>query len=255
MTADSADFANRWLLLSGASSGIGRAIAIELVAQGAGVVLLGRREGELQETARLAGTPDRTRILIIDLARADEIVPRVTELSRELGRLYGLCHCAGIVQTLPLNASTPERVMAQMNLNFGAGLELSRAVTRKDVMDTQGGSILWIGSVYARVGAPGQAAYAASKGAMTSAMRCLALELAPRRIRVNCILPGMVRTAMTTATTSRLSSEHWEQIEKMHPLGSGQPEDVARAAAFLLHPRSKWITGTDMIVDGGYTAH
>lgn len=245
----------RWVLLSGASSGIGRAIAIELVRQGLKVVLIGRRETELAETARLTQEEERTLVLPMDLTRLDEIVPRVTELAKRLGRLYGVCHCAGLAQTLPLSASTPERVQAQMNLNFVAGLELCRALTRREVLDEQGGSIVWIGSIYAHVGAPGQTAYAASKGAMTAAIRCLALELAPRRVRVNCISPGMVRTAMTDATRSRLSEEQWKQIEALHPLGAGQPEDVARAAAFLIDPLNKWITGTDLVLDGGYSLH
>jgi NAD(P)-dependent dehydrogenase (short-subunit alcohol dehydrogenase family) len=246
---------DRWVLLSGASSGIGRAIAIELVGRGFKVVLIGRREAQLAETARLTQQEDRTLVLPLDLARLDEIVPRITELAKGLGRLYGVCHCAGAAQTLPLSASTPERVQAQMNLNFGAGLELCRAVTRRGVLEEQGGSIVWIGSIYSHVGAPGQTAYAASKGAITAAMRCLALELAPRKVRVNCISPGMVRTAMTDASRSRLSEEQWKQIEAMHPLGAGQPEDVARAAAFLLDPENKWMTGTDLVLDGGYSLH
>src|SRR5262249_23254247 len=108
-------------------------------------------------------------------------------------------------------------------------------------------------SVYAHVGAPGQTGYSASKGAIVAAIRSLALELAPRHLRVNCLSPGLVHTAMTDAAHSRLTAEQWAQIEAMHPLGAGQPEDVARAAAFLMDPRNTWITGTDLIIDGGYT--
>lgn len=249
------DFADRWVMVSGASSGIGRAIAVKLAQCGARVALLGRRTDMLQETAKLCGDPSRTHVVTIDLTHQDSIGPAVAELVSRVGRLYGLCHCAGVVQTLPLAASKPERVKAMMDLNFVSGVELARALTRRDALDEQGGSILWIASIYAHVGAPGQIAYCATKGAIVAAVRAMALELAPRKVRVNAISPGLVKTAMTEASGSRMSEEQWAKIAGMHPLGIGRPEDVARAAAFLLDPANVWVTGTDLVVDGGYTLH
>ena len=246
-------FEGRRILVSGAGSGIGRAIAIDLAAQGAKLVLLGRNEQKLAETQALLATGRDATILPMDLTALDQIIPKVIELVGHVGRLYGLCHCAGVVQTLPLAASTPARIEAMMRLNFSAGLELCRALTRREVLHEQGGTMLWIASVYAHVGAPGQTGYAASKGAITAALRSLALELAPRHVRVNCLSPGFVASAMTGTHNSQLSAEQWARIVAMHPLGAGKPDDVARAASFLLDPRNTWITGTDLIIDGGYT--
>jgi NAD(P)-dependent dehydrogenase (short-subunit alcohol dehydrogenase family) len=254
MTGDT-PFAGRWIVVSGASSGIGRAVAVELVQNGARAALVGRREAELVETARLCGDSSRTEVLPLDLTRFEAVGPAISGLVARVGSLYGLCHCAGVVQTLPLAAMTIERWNKIMDINVLAGMELARAVTRRDAIDRAGGSILWIASVYAHVGAPGQIGYCATKGAITAAVRSMALELAPRKVRVNSVSPGFVKTPMTDASNSRMSKEQWDRIASMHPLGTGSPEDVARAAVFLLDPRNTWVTGTDLVIDGGYTLH
>lgn len=244
----------RWIVVSGASSGLGRAIAIELASRGAGVALLGRDRARLQATAEQIGAAAPNRIVEIDLARADRILPAITALRDEVGPMHGLCHAAGIVETRPLPTNTVDVVRAQLDINLVAGLELARAVCRRDVMAPEGGSLLFISSVYGRVGMPGQIGYCATKGAVAAAARALAIELARRQIRANCLSPGLVYTEMTRQSLGKLSPEHVQKIEAAHPLGIGQPEDVARAAAFLLSPASRWITGADLPVDGGFTA-
>jgi NAD(P)-dependent dehydrogenase (short-subunit alcohol dehydrogenase family) len=251
--AGGVSFEDRWIIVSGASSGIGRAISLQLVAQGARVVLMGRNADRLIETGRLAGAADRTHVCQLDLSDLHGIAPAVRGLVEKTGRIYGLCHSAGQLQMLPLSATRPDRVRTMMDVNFGAGLELCRALVERSVMTEAGASILWISSIAAHVGSPGQIAYCASKGALRAAMRAMAVELAPRRVRVNSVSPGMVMTEMAAATGARLTDEQMARIEALHPLGLGQPQDIARAASFLLDPLNVWVTGTDLVIDGGYS--
>lgn len=247
-------FADRWIVVSGASSGMGRAISVELISQGARVVLMGRDPTRLAETAHLAGSVDRTELCPLDLADLGAVAPAIANLVTKLGPIYGLCHAAGLAQTLPLNATRPERIRALMDINLLAGMELCRALTRRDAALAGEGCLLWLSSVYAHVGAPGQIAYCATKGAVSAAVRAMALELAGRGIRVNVLSSGFVSTGMTNSAESRLSAEQWAQIVAKHPLGEGTVADIARAAVFLLDPRNRWVTGTDLVIDGGYTA-
>ena len=247
------DFANRWVVVTGASSGLGRAVAIELARHGARVILIGRDSERLAETAKALIDADH-RILQLDLAEHEAIAPQIVRIQQETGPIYGMCHAAGVVETRPLNANKVEVVQRQLDINLIAGLELARAVCRRDVMTPEGGSLVFISSVYGTVGMPGQIGYCASKGAVVAAVRAMAIELARRHVRVNSLSPGLVFTGMTEQALGLLSAEHVERLKAAYPLGPGQPEDVARAAVFLLAPGTRWITGADLAVDGGFTA-
>ena len=246
-------FEGKRIVVTGASSGIGRAISIELGGLGAGLILIGRNRGRLEETA-MKLEPAECHILCLDLVNFSEIFSEMKNLAKRVGRIYGLCHCAGIVETRPLSSFKAEGLVSLLDVNLISGLELARVICRRDIMEDEGGAILFISSIYGKVGMAGQIAYSASKGAVTAAARSMAIELARKNIRVNTLSPGLVRTAMTEKAFSLLSEEQVREIEKSFPLGTGTPEDAARAAAFLLAPQNSWITGVDLRIDGGYSA-
>jgi len=245
------DFENKWVVVSGASSGIGRGIARALAACNANLVLLGRNEKTLAETAENIPS-ENVKLLVVDLSNSDTILPQMKKVTGETGAIYGFCHCAGIVDTRPIGVTTPDSILKQLNINLIAGTEIVRALSKRGAM-AEPGSIVFISSVYAHVGGACETAYCATKGAVSAAVRAMAVELSAKNIRVNSVSPGFVHTAMTDKQ-SKLTEEQLEAIVKKHPLGAGTAEDVARAVIFLLYHKNKWITGTDMIVDGGYTS-
>jgi NAD(P)-dependent dehydrogenase (short-subunit alcohol dehydrogenase family) len=247
------EFSGKTIVVSGASSGLGRAISVELARRGAQLILIGRNAERLDETGRLlAGAGHQT--LAMDLNRHDDILITVKN-STNGKRLYGLCHSAGILELLPLSANKPNKVKSVLDTNYIAGMELARAVCRFDVMEESGGSVLFVASISARMGEPGQIAYAGSKGALVASARAMAVELARRKVRVNVLSPGLVQTEMAAKSLQTLTQAQFQTIVDAHPLGLGQPEDVAHAACFLLSPKSKWITAIDLVIDGGRTAH
>lgn len=246
-------FEGKTIVVSGASSGIGRAVAIHLARRGAGLILIGRNRDRLEDTAKRSGA-QACRIIPLDLTDVSAIMQAVKEAASAVGRLYGFCHAAGTVDTLPLSATSPEKLHAMMQVNYVAGMELARSVTRRDLLNEEGGAVLFIAAIYGLVGKPGQIAYSGSKGAVIAAARAMAIELARRNVRVNVLSPGMVRTEMTEKAIAGLSPQQVQALKDAHPLGFGSPDDIANAAAFLLSPQSNWITGANLVVDGGCSA-
>ena len=253
MIDNTLNLAGKCILVTGASSGIGRATAQLLAQRGARIVGLARDSARLEETrASLAGSNHVVRGF--DLEDSSAIGPLVQSLVQETAPLSGMVHAAGIQQARPLRIARAEDFLAHYRVNALAAAMLLAVVSKRGVAAENGCSVVLVGSVMSELGAAGLSAYCSSKAALVGLVRAAALELAPLRIRVNAVLPGVVDTDMSRRHLAALGAEHVRQIEQMHPLGFGQADDVAQAIAFLASDAARWITGTCLTVDGGYSA-
>lgn len=242
------------IVVTGASSGIGRACALQCAAMGARVVLLGRDRERLEASrAAIPGGVEHV-VHAVDLLEYDQVQGIVQEIVEQVGVVHGVVHSAGISTTLPLKLVTPEKLDHFFRTNVYGAINLTRLVARKSVMADSGGSIVFISSVMGSLGEAGKTLYSLTKGALHAGAKSLAIELAPRLIRVNCIAPGVVESPMSKNAVYSQDVASYERIKGLHPLGLGQPEDVAHAATFLLSDTARWITGTTLFVDGGYSA-
>ncbi len=244
---------DKLIIITGASSGIGRQCAVCCSKAGGRIVLIGRNRERLEETIREMDRTDAHLIMQVDLTDFAKVESLVNEIVDIKGRIDGLINCAGITTTLPVNMVKPERLDNFFRTNVQTAINLTRIVVRQSNFSEKGGSIIFISSIMGEVGESGKSMYSITKGALIAGSRSLAVELAPRKIRINCISPGVVVTPMSKNAVYSQNEESLNKIKALHPLGLGQPEDIAYACIFLLSDASKWITGINLIADGGYT--
>lgn len=244
---------DKLIIITGASSGIGRQCAVCCSKAGGRIVLIGRNRERLEETIREMDRTDAHLIMQVDLTDFAKVESLVNEIVDIKGRIDGLINCAGITTTLPVNMVNPDRLDNFFRTNVQTAINLTRIVVRQSNFSEKGGSIIFISSIMGEVGESGKSMYSITKGALIAGSRSLAVELAPRKIRINCISPGVVVTPMSKNAVYSQNEESLNKIKALHPLGLGQPEDIAYACIFLLSDASKWITGINLIADGGYT--
>lgn len=232
------------ILVTGASSGIGRGIAIVCSKMGAAVIVNGRNIAKLQETISLM-EGDRNTIVAGDLTNKTSL----TGIVENLPKLDGIVHCVGIGQRMPCKDLTENDVVQVMDVNFKAPVLLQSEILRQKKIN-KGASIVFIASIASWSPSMGNSMYSASKGAIISYANCLSLELAPRNIRVNCISPAMVWTDLIQ--NDAVDEEQLKEDEKRYPLKRyGQPEDIANLAVYMLSDASTWMTGSNVKISGG----
>lgn len=248
MTNNPFSLKDKTILVTGASSGIGKAIAIECSKMGARVIIVGRNTERLNETLSLVeGNKDHLSFAI-DL----NIEDNVTELIANIPKLDGIVLAAGIVEMLPVLFATPEKFKKIYETNLFSPIELLRLIVKKKKYNS-GLSIVAIDSVAGTLGfSPANGIYGSGKAALMSFMKYCALELAPKNIRVNTISPGMILTPMHTKGV--VESEKLEEKVSHVPIKVwGKPEDIAYASIYLLSNAASYVTGANIVIDGGIT--
>ncbi len=232
------------ILVTGASSGIGRGIAIACSKMGATVIINGRNEQRLAETmTEMQGEENIS--LAADLSDSNSL----TEMVSRLPKLDGIVHCAGIGQRVLCKQLQEADLDTMMDVNFKAPVMLQTEILKQKKIN-KGASIVFIASIASDSPSIGNAIYSASKGAIISYANCLALELAPRKIRVNCILPAMIWTDLILK--GGITEEELKEDEKKYPLKRyGKPEDIANLSIYLLSNAAAWMTGSSIKITGG----
>ena len=235
------------IIITGAGSGIGRETAKVLSRLSAKIVMLDLNEEGLAETlSEMHG--DWHKFIACDLADFSVLPAIVKEISKEYGPFDGLVHCAGISSRKPLNVLKASGFQKVMDVNFYGFVELTRLITKKGCMN-EGSSIVVMSSISSIRGYKAKTEYCVSKAAVDAFVRCMALELAEKKIRINSVMPGEVNTPM--GIRAREMAIAAGVVPKPQPLGPTEPYEVANTIAFLLSDATKTITGTSIRIDGG----
>ncbi len=242
------NFSNKRFVITGATSGIGKKITEDLIQNGAVVLAIGRRKEKLNNLKDQYGNKICTEALDIN---DFSLLKTVIEKFAEEGRIDGSVHCAGINKFTPLRAFNWNDADQIIKTSLYAGIEMIKIISSKKNSSEKGSHVL-ISSVAGIKGEIGFTAYSAAKSAVIGAVRSMALELAIKDLRVNAITPGWIPTEMTEAIDARYPG-HLETIKLQHPLGIGSVEDVSNLVMFLLSEEAKWITGSNIVIDGGYS--
>ena len=235
------------ILITGASSGIGKAVAQECATAGADCIITARNERRLKQT--LDGLEGKGhKMILADISSEDGI----QALTNELPKLNGIVCCAGIVETKVLKFTEEDDLKRLFDTNAFSSIRLIRTLVQEKKIQKEA-SIVLISSISGvKCGYIGGSIYGATKGALEGFAKATALELAPRMIRVNTITPGMVESNLLD--NSEISSEQLEADKLRYPLKRyGRPEEIGYTAVYMLSDATKWMTGSSILIDGGYT--
>lgn len=246
--------ADKIAIVTGAGSGIGRACALALAREGASVTLVGRRRDRLEEVAQQIG--ESGLVASADVTNQTDIDNVLEQTLARRAAIHVLLNNAGVLHIGTCEQITENQWDETFNVNVRAIWQFSRAVLPA-MRKAGGGSIINVASVLGINGARNRAAYAASKGAVVLLTKCMAIDHAPDKIRVNAICPGFVETELTAEVISKATDPEAVRRERtaVHPIGRlGRPEDISGIAVYLASNESAWVTGSVIAVDGGYLA-
>lgn len=242
MTASPFSLHGKTILVTGATSGIGRAAADMVAGQGAKVVITGRDGARLAETLQglLGEGHEAIRCDLSDDGDLDQLLTQLPEVD-------GVVFAAGIAETVPVRMIKPAHLNRVMAVNFSAPIYLTQGLLSRKKIRSHG-SLVFVTAIAEHVSPIGSAVYSASKSALTAAVRTMSLELAKFHIRANCVSPGYVRTPMVEKLSKTTSVNDYV---KLAPLGLIEPDEVAGSIGFLLSPASRWITRSTLVIDSG----
>ena len=244
---------NKTILVTGASSGIGRQCAIDCATVGAKVVLVARNEERLKATLKQMQGSGHV-YYTFDLEQISQEGKKfVSNIVKEHGCISGVINCAGISSTMPLKLVKQEALEQMVRTNIYSAYFLTQEVCRLGNYDKVGASIIFLSSIMGVTGENAKSMYSLTKGSLISVARSLAVELAPKHIRVNCISPGAIETPINASQPYMADPDKRAALEAKHPLGLGQTTDISYACVYLLSNAARWITGQNLIIDGGYT--
>ena len=239
-------------LVTGATSGIGKGVVLSLLSQGAKVIAIGRDSKKLASLKSEAINKNNLILEEKDLSNCDGLDKWILNIAKKYGKVKGLVLSAGIQQITPISSPlSVEKSKELFEINYFSNIQLAKGFCDRRANIGKGSSVVFLSSIASIKGNMGIVGYAASKGAINSAVKSLALEVAKLGIRVNAVLPGFVKTEMILRWKEVYNKKYMEKMNNEYPLGIGKVEDVTGPILFLLSDESKWITGSEIIVDGG----
>ena len=242
------------IVISGAASGIARQCAISCSRMGANLILLDLNEEGLKETMTMLERSEEHYFDVVNLTDRERVKEVIAEGVEKVGKVNGLLNCAGISTTLPLNSVKEETLDKFFKVNVYTGYYLTQEICRRTNLSEDGASVVFFSSVAGSYGEAGKSVYGMTKGALKAVAKSLAVELARKNVRVNSISPGVIVTPINKNLPHIAEPEKRAALEAQHLLGLGKTTDIANACIYLLSDASRWVTGINLFVDGGFTA-
>lgn len=244
---------NKVIVISGAASGIARQCAISCSKMGAKLILLDLNEEGLKETMTMVERPEEHYWASVNLLEYERVGEIIKEAVAKVGRINGLLNCAGISTTNLFKLTKPEELDKFFHVNVYTGYFLAQECCKMGNLSKEGGSIVFFSSVAGSFGETGKGTYGMTKAALLNLAKHLACELARKNVRVNSISPGAICTPINMNLPHMKDPEKRAALEAQHLLGLGETTDIANACIYLLSDASRWVTGTNLFVDGGFS--